>query len=68
MSMDNGILAIATAQSGIYLLDVDAVEASISTVQTDAITSPYYDLMGRPVTHPTRGIYIKDGRKVMIGY
>ena len=67
MSMDNGILAIATAQSGIYLLDVDGVEASISTVQTDAITTPYYDLMGRPVAHPTRGIYIKDGRKVVIG-
>ena len=26
----------------------------------------YYDLMGRPVNHPTRGIYIKDGRKVVI--
>lgn len=27
----------------------------------------YYDLMGRPVANPTRGIYIKDGRKVVIG-
>ena len=26
----------------------------------------YYDLMGRPVNHPTRGIYIKDGKKVVI--
>ena len=23
---------------------------------------PYYDLMGRPIANPTRGIYIKDGR------
>ena len=28
--------------------------------------SPYYDLMGRKVTCPTRGIYIKDGRKVVV--
>ena len=68
MSIDNGVLAIATGQRGIYLLDVDALEASISSAQADAINSPYYDLMGREVTHPTRGIYIKDGRKVMIGY
>lgn len=27
----------------------------------------YYDLMGRPVSHPTRGIYIKNGKKVRIG-
>ena len=27
---------------------------------------PYYNLQGRKVAHPTRGIYIKDGRKVLI--
>lgn len=27
--------------------------------------SPYYDLQGRPVANPTRGIYIKDGRKMI---
>lgn len=26
----------------------------------------YYDLQGRKVAHPTRGIYIKDGRKVIL--
>ena len=30
------------------------------------IFHPYYDLQGRPVESPTRGIYIKDGRKVVI--
>ena len=30
-------------------------------------SSPYYDLQGRKVANPTRGIYIKDGRKVVIG-
>ena len=28
--------------------------------------APYYDLQGRPVVNPTRGIYIKDGNKVVI--
>ena len=26
----------------------------------------YYDLQGRPVAHPMRGIYIKDGKKMVI--
>ena len=30
-------------------------------------STPYYDLQGRPVEIPTRGIYIKDGKKVIIG-
>ena len=33
-----------------------------TTISTDAA---YYDLMGRKVAHPTRGIYIKNGQKVM---
>ena len=28
--------------------------------------TPYYDLQGRKVANPTRGIYIKDGRKVIL--
>lgn len=64
--MKDNLLALYTFSGGIYLLDVDAVEASISTVQTD-VTTTYYDLMGRPVAHPTRGIYIKEGKKVVIG-
>ena len=31
------------------------------------VPTPYYDLQGRPVAAPTRGIYIKDGKKVIIG-
>ena len=38
---------------------------SVSTSE-DSLT-PYYDLQGRPVAIPTRGIYIKDGKKVIIG-
>ena len=66
LGMYNDMLAIYTYQRGIYLLDVDALEASISSAQADVIITPYYDLMGREVTHPTRGIYIKDGKKVIV--
>ena len=36
------------------------------TQQVEPLT-PYYDLQGRPVVNPMRGIYIKDGKKVIIG-
>ena len=66
MSMCDNLLAIVTAQNEIYLLDVDEV-ASVSPVTGDAVLTPYYDLQGRKVSNPTRGIYIKDGKKVIIG-
>lgn len=37
------------------------------TVPTQSnIHTPYYDLQGRPVAYPTRGIYIKDGKKIAV--
>lgn len=65
LSMSGNILAISTT-SGIYLLDVDAVDNSVVPVVNDKGDTPYYDLLGRPVANPTRGIYIKDGKKVAI--
>lgn len=38
----------------------------VDKIQTDEKGSIIYDLMGRKVTHPTRGIYIKNGRKIVI--
>ena len=65
LAIKDNILAIYSYASGIYLLDVDAVEASIVSTKIETTTS-YYDLSGRKVAHPTRGFYIKDGRKVKI--
>lgn len=67
MSMHDNLLAIVIGNDDIYLLDVDAVETSISAIKDapSAIT-PYYDLQGRKVAHPTRGIYIKDGKKIAV--
>ena len=38
----------------------------VESIGKELLTTPYYDLMGRPVNHPTRGIYIKDGKNVVI--
>ena len=67
MDIKDNLLALYTSANGIYLLDVDAVDTSISAVETDgSAATPYYDLQGRPVAAPTRGVYIKDGRKVIL--
>ena len=42
------------------------LDTSISPTVAPNTDAPYYDLQGRPVAHPTRGIYIKDGKKVAI--
>lgn len=38
---------------------------SVDAVLKETI-APYYDLMGRPVANPTRGIYIRNGHKVVL--
>ena len=40
---------------------------SVVAPMVNKALTPYYDLQGRPVVNPTRGIYIKDGKKVIIG-
>ena len=59
---DNGI-ALYQSPDGCYKEEGTAVWESL----VDGPVVPYYDLMGRPVANPTRGIYIKDGKKVIIG-
>ena len=40
--------------------------ASVALPKANNHDTPYYDLQGRPIANPTRGIYIKDGKKVTI--
>ena len=49
------------------MLEVTQGDVSIDSEQIESAITPYYDLMGLPVAHPTRGIYIKEGKKVVIG-
>ena len=40
---------------------------AIDSIENDADKAPvYYDLMGRRVVNPTRGIYIVNGKKVFV--
>ena len=48
-------------EEGVLWKDNTGIEVPKSE-QTDI----YYDLQGRPVAHPIRGVYIKEGRKVVI--
>ena len=66
MDIKDNLLALYTSANGIYLLDVDAVDTSIPAIENETSAAPYYDLQGRPVAAPARGIYIKDGKKVVI--
>ena len=39
---------------------------SVTYIDNPEADAPYYDLLGRPVVNPTRGIYIRNGRKVVL--
>ncbi len=50
-----------------YPLEVTIKNVStITNINNVATDAPYYDLMGRRVTNPTRGIYIRNGEKVVM--
>lgn len=38
---------------------------SVTSIEQAEADAPYYDLMGRRVTNPTRGIYIRNGKKIV---
>ena len=42
-----------------------AIDTKIKTIETN-ISASYYDLQGRRHTHPTKGLYIVNGKKVVI--
>ena len=46
--------------------EVHLITASVDSLTRDDADAPYYDLTGRPVTHPTRGVYIRNGKKVIL--
>ena len=49
-------------EEGVFWKDNTSIE-DIESLPND---TPYYDLQGRKVVSPTRGIYIRNGRKVVI--
>lgn len=59
-------LQLSTSEANIRMrFDDDAT--GIGSIENDADKTPvYYDLMGRRVDNPTKGIYIVNGKKVLV--
>ena len=47
-------------------VDFDSVATAISAVETESETNNVYDLQGRKVMNPAKGLYIVNGKKVVI--
>ena len=45
---------------------IEGTTIADNILSTDNTLPPYYDLLGRPVANPEHGIYVKEGRKVVI--
>lgn len=66
-SGDNGYVQYTTKAAQWMLIPIGRFDVTgIEPVEHATATGVYYDLMGRPVEHPTPGIYILDGRKVIL--
>ena len=49
-----------------WMADMNSGAYGIGTPLEDKAEGPVYDLQGRRVSNPKKGIYIKDGRKVLV--
>ena len=47
-------------------LAIHSLDAQFTVVTNHQSTSKYYNLNGQEVAHPTRGIYIYNGKKVLL--
>lgn len=64
--VNRAYLQLSTSEANIRMrFDDDAT--AIGSIENDADKTPvYYDLMGRRVDNPTKGIYIVNGKKVLV--
>ena len=62
------LLASRVSGGGMAIaLDFGGINTGIeAAIQTDEANAAYYDLSGRRVMRPTKGIYVKNGRKVYV--
>ncbi len=60
-------LAIPSSQSAIRMVFGDSDYTGIKDTQRDAARTAerYFDLQGRPVANPTKGLYIVNGKKIV---
>ena len=60
------LAAQAPAKLSLRLVDGSTTEIDASQVEDFVAEPEYYDLMGRRVMNPTNGVYIVNGKKVVI--
>ena len=63
------VLHEAASQARAFVInfgDGETTEIDATLVNSEKVNSDVYDLQGRKVTQPTKGIYIQNGRKVII--
>ncbi len=49
-----------------FVLNFDNMETAIKSLNEEVVSKTFYDLSGRRVQNPTKGIFIVDGKKVVI--
>jgi len=57
---------IGRANSSIATIDLDNLSSCIDALDSDSADSITYDIQGRQVLNPSRGIYIRNGKKVVV--
>ena len=67
-SSDNGYAQFTTKSAMWNLVPIGhfSLKAMIDSIEQDQDSGVYYDLLGRPIVNPSAGIYIHNGRKVII--
>jgi uncharacterized protein YjdB len=63
---NHAYLRLNSNQANVRMIFDDNDATGINGIETDEQDAIYYDLMGRRVTNPTKGIYIKNGKKILI--
>ncbi len=58
----------ASGARNFYGVNFDGAPSAVRHIESEAPASSgqYYNLQGQPVAHPTRGLYILNGRKVVV--
>lgn len=66
---EDGAYTWSNAEHKMYLISMPFITQTITSISSPHVaddTLLFYDLQGRPTSHPTPGIYIQNGRKVMV--
>ena len=66
LQLPTSILPAASRSLRMVFEDEEEEAMGISSMKAEVESKPVFDLQGRRVMKPTRGLYIKDGKKIMV--